>query len=91
MAGFPTEVMARLPPEVRDATFRPAISSLKFPEDVLGANPAIKLLVAGFQVGVNGKGPFSLFVETTRAAWTEPTKASMAAQTNIIGILRFPN
>jgi hypothetical protein len=72
--------MVKLPPAVREFTFRPLISSLKFPDARLGVNPAIKLSVAGTQVGVNGTLPVWLAVATTSAAWAGPDDASNIAK-----------
>jgi hypothetical protein len=87
VAGFPTEVIVRLPPLVSESTFRPAISSLKLPRAVLGASPEIKLLAAGVQVGVKGKVPIWFVVEMSSVAWAEPAQARKAAPMKITGTL----
>ena len=80
VVGFPTEVIVRLPPAVRELTFRPDISSLKLPEAVLGTNPAIKLSAAGVQVGVNGAAPYWLAAEMRSAAGAELVRINKVAK-----------
>jgi hypothetical protein len=83
VAGLPTEVIVRLPPAVREFTLRPLISSLKSPFARLGVKPAIKLFVAGIQVGVSGRLPFSFVVVITSAAWAVPAKASKTVKISL--------
>jgi len=87
--GLPTEVMVKLTSAVREFTFRPLASSLKFPTAVLGANPAIRLSVAGSQVGVNGTVAVSLAVEMTSAAWVGPAKASQEVKSRLAAAFQF--
>ena len=89
MVGFPTDVIVRLPPVVRESTSRPAISSLKFPKAVLGTRPAIKLSVAGVQVGVNGSGPFWFAVKMTSAARVETETATQARKMRLVAAFNF--
>jgi hypothetical protein len=56
---------------------------------VLGTSPAIRLSVAGVQVGVNGTAAVWLAVEITSAAGAEPAKISKTASTNIVVTFLF--
>ena len=60
--------MVRLPPLVSELTLLPDSSRLKLPLELLGAIPAMRLLEAGVQVGVNGSAPCWLLVTTINDA-----------------------
>jgi len=79
----PAWLIVRLPPAVRELTLRPAISSLKLPKAVLGTSPAIKLFVAGAQVGVSGAAPIWLAVEMTSVAEAEVASASKTTRQSL--------
>ena len=75
--------MVRLSPLVSETTFRPAASRLKLPPELLGGRLAIRLVVVGVQVGVNGSDPCWLLVTTINDAGTGrieiKTKATLVA------------
>lgn len=86
--------MVKLPPDVIELTFRNAVapvSKLKFPVAVVGAKPAIKLSVAGVQVGVNGQVlavPSWLAVVTVTCAEAELASASDAPNNRLAVVFR---
>ena len=80
-------LIVRLPPEVKELTFRLVRSRAKSPVVVVGANPAIKLSEAGVQVGVNGRAPCWLVVVIVNCAGAEPASVNKAARTIPAGML----
>src|SRR5437588_13102728 len=82
-------LIVRLPPEVKELTFRLVRSKAKSPVVVVGASPAIKLSEAGVQVGVNGKAPCWLDVVTVSCAEAEPAEISRTRQARLAVIFHL--